>query len=156
MKSTHCRYAYLQELLPAGGSDTQISARIARVCVLYEDLRIEVLAMAEKRISRLDQNGDRFRRLYFLRRSIASLFEFAEALRLLLSGRNFLRSNLVSRPKGSMTGRMPCNSFRRMKDISKTFDMTSADILECPRQSMRLKNSDREIRAQSNRLRKLI
>lgn len=51
--------------------------------VLYEDLRIETTAIAEDSIPALDVTDVRYRRHYFLRRSIATLVEFAEALRLL-------------------------------------------------------------------------
>ena len=51
--------------------------------VLYEDLRIETMAIAEDSIPALDVTDPRYRRHYFLRRSIATLVEFAEALRLL-------------------------------------------------------------------------
>ena len=51
--------------------------------MLYEDLRIETTAIAEDSIPALDVTDVRYRRHYFLRRSIATLVEFAEALRLL-------------------------------------------------------------------------
>jgi hypothetical protein len=51
--------------------------------VLYEDLRIETSAIAQDSIPALDVTDLRYRRHYFLRRSIATLVEFAEALRLL-------------------------------------------------------------------------
>jgi hypothetical protein len=58
-------------------------ALIARLSVLYEDLRIEVKATAEPSIPLLDATRVQFRQNYFLRRSIATLVEFAEAIRLL-------------------------------------------------------------------------
>lgn len=60
-----------------------LPAHIARLSVLYEDLRIEILATAKKSIVFLDVTNQSYRRHYFLRRSIATLVEFAEALRLL-------------------------------------------------------------------------
>lgn len=71
-----------------------IDAQIARLCVLYEDLRIEMMGIA-KTIPELDildsarDHPDRpervgtYRYFYFLRRSIATISEFASALRLL-------------------------------------------------------------------------
>jgi hypothetical protein len=68
---------------------------LARVCVLYEDLRLELLAIAAESIPPLDildpeteNDHDRrtigkSRKQYFLRRSIGSLCEFADALNLL-------------------------------------------------------------------------
>jgi len=70
-------------------------AYVGRLCVLYEDLRIEVRAIAARSMARLDvldsreqHEGDRvrigrYRRYYFLRRSIGTVWEFAEGLRLL-------------------------------------------------------------------------
>jgi hypothetical protein len=71
-----------------------IDAFIARLCVLYEDLRIELFAISADGIPLLDildpaeensepQNRGKYRRYYFLRRSIGTLYEFAEGLRLL-------------------------------------------------------------------------
>ena len=60
-----------------------LPAHVARLSVLYEDLRIEMTACAEESIAMLDKIDPRYRRNYFLRRSIATLREFAEALRLL-------------------------------------------------------------------------
>jgi len=55
------------------GKDTKLDAAVARVCVLFEDLRLE-----------LDEAGapevTSFRRYYFVRRSIGTLREFIEAL----------------------------------------------------------------------------
>jgi hypothetical protein len=62
---------------------TILPAHISRLCVLYEDLRIEILAAAELSIPLLDITDEHYRRHYFLRRCIATLFEFAETLRLL-------------------------------------------------------------------------
>lgn len=77
-------------------------AYIARLCVLYEDLRIEVLAISEVSIPSLDvldpartnveqREVGRYRRNYFLRRSIGTLAEFAEGLRLLAGCPDYTR-----------------------------------------------------------------
>lgn len=62
---------------------TIVHACIARLAVLYEDLRAESFAIAEASIPSLDVLDDRYRIHYFLRRSIATLVEFAETIRLL-------------------------------------------------------------------------
>ena len=70
-----------------------MDAHIARLCVLYEDLRLELLAIAADSIppldilDPLDEAGinpyvGKSRRNYFLRRSIGTLHEFAEGVRL--------------------------------------------------------------------------
>jgi hypothetical protein len=84
-------------LLAVFNSDRKrlLDAHLARLCVLYEDLRIETFAISADSIAKLDvldpldENSEdlarvgRYRRNYFLRRSIGTLFEFAEGLRLL-------------------------------------------------------------------------
>lgn len=60
-----------------------LHAHIARLSVLYEDLRIETYGTVEESLRALDSNDAPYRKNYFLRRSIATLFEFAEEIRLL-------------------------------------------------------------------------
>jgi hypothetical protein len=57
--------------------------------VLYEDLRIELMAIAQKSIRVLDATDRRYTKNYFLRRSIGTLVEFAEGLRLLDESKEF-------------------------------------------------------------------
>jgi hypothetical protein len=74
----------MRELTRVFGPGAPFCARyIAQLAVLYEDLRIETMAIAEESFPALDVTDSRYRRHYFLRRSIATLSEFAEALRLL-------------------------------------------------------------------------
>ena len=73
----------------------QLNAKLARLCVLYEDLRVEVCGIAEPSIPALDvldserdnrftpERIGRYRRYYFVRRSIGTIREFAQALRLI-------------------------------------------------------------------------
>lgn len=56
---------------------------IARLAVLYEDLRIELIAASTASIRKLDRVDSRYRRNYFLRKCIGTTVEFAEAIRLL-------------------------------------------------------------------------
>lgn len=72
-----------------GGIDEIFHSRIARLAVLYEDLRIELLGIQAESLSQLDTTDERYRRNYFLRRSIATLLEFAESFRLLEECPNF-------------------------------------------------------------------
>jgi hypothetical protein len=60
-----------------------LSARIARLCVLHEDLRIELYGIEAETLERLDIVSAETRRHYFLRRSIATLHEFSEGIRML-------------------------------------------------------------------------
>jgi len=77
-----------------------VDAYVARLCVLYEDLRIEISAINANSIPSLDildpaaegldvKEVGKYRRNYFLRRSIGTLYEFAEGLRLLAACPDF-------------------------------------------------------------------
>lgn len=61
-------------------SESNFEAIVARLAVLYEDLRIELFGIAEDSIPALEQLDVRYRRIYFLRKSIGTLWEFAEAI----------------------------------------------------------------------------
>lgn len=58
-------------------------AWMARLCVLMEDLRIEVHCLLDDSISTEMQVEPNVRKIYFLRRAVATLREFAEGVRLL-------------------------------------------------------------------------
>ena len=80
-----------------------IECIVARLCVLYEDLRIETFACAAESLPRLDvldpvEEGDgspmavgRYRRNYFLRRSIATIKELIDSLEQLERNSEFVR-----------------------------------------------------------------
>jgi len=78
--SSRTRIATLSKVFAGGGS--QMLDSLARLSVLYEDLRIETFAITsnDREIVRLDQLGAKYRVNYFLRRSIATLLEFEGAL----------------------------------------------------------------------------
>jgi hypothetical protein len=61
-------------------SGEDLHTLIACLCVLFEDLRIEVAGIAAKELGDLDECGKGGRQLYFLRRSMATLHEFASVL----------------------------------------------------------------------------
>jgi hypothetical protein len=60
--------------------DRDLAVRVARVCVLFEDLRVEYFGATVDRPLPLDALNIRYRRLYFLRRSLVTLDEFYGAL----------------------------------------------------------------------------
>jgi hypothetical protein len=91
MAESRIRYGQLRRVFRAeSGGD--FDAHLAQLCVLYEDLRIELLAITIRSMAHLDvldpaaeHRGDkvrigRYRRHYFLRRSFATIREFAECL----------------------------------------------------------------------------
>lgn len=61
--------------------DKEFHARIACLCVLFEDLRIELAGQTAQELGGLDECTKPGRKLYFLRRSIATLYEFAALIR---------------------------------------------------------------------------
>ena len=66
-----------------GSVDLQTDAEIARLCVLFEDLRIEIYGMRRANESAgecFDVAGNKSRQLYFLRRSLLSIKEFGDAV----------------------------------------------------------------------------
>jgi len=53
---------------------------MAALCVLFEDLRIELAGQVENDLLRLDECSKEGRKFYFLRRSIATLHEFSQVI----------------------------------------------------------------------------
>lgn len=90
MKSA-TRMRQLRLVFPA----TVLHSNVARLAVLYEDLRIELTGASAPFIRKLDTGDRRYRRNYFLRRCIGTTVEFAEAIRLLDRSLDFraVRSN---------------------------------------------------------------
>jgi hypothetical protein len=64
---------------------------IAQLIVLYEDLRIEMHGITDRDLGELDSTDKKIRVHYFLRRSIGTWCEFAEAIRLLNALDEFTR-----------------------------------------------------------------
>ena len=98
MRSTS-RSVRLSQLFPQS-LGFQTNAGVARLCVLFEDLRIEVagLILPANRIDdphglvpRLDKAGSGYRRTYFLRRSILTCVEFGDAVHELNTVPDFTR-----------------------------------------------------------------
>jgi hypothetical protein len=60
--------------------ESEFERSIARLCVLYEDLRIELFGAAMDTPTRIDVLSPDYRRNYFLRRAVATLKEFRDAI----------------------------------------------------------------------------
>ena len=67
----------------------EMHALMARLAVLYEDLRIELAAASEESLPRMDVNEPIYRKLYFIRRSIATLLEIDSAVHTLNMSKDF-------------------------------------------------------------------
>lgn len=61
----------------------EFNAILSRLSVLFEDLRIEEYASRLDNLEPLDDAGKGYRKIYFLRRSVATLVEFASAIEML-------------------------------------------------------------------------
>lgn len=76
------RVAPLSRVFPSGATPEEavFHANIARLVVLYEDLRIELASFQVDSIPQADwiNKGD-YRKRYFLRRSVGSVHEFSDA-----------------------------------------------------------------------------
>jgi hypothetical protein len=69
--------------------DDPLAATVARLCILREDLFLEMLGMETSEIEALDRNTHKWRQLYFLRNSIRTLFEIRSAIETLQRNRKF-------------------------------------------------------------------
>jgi len=62
--------------------DSAFERGLARLCVLYEDIRIEILgaSLPSSAVVALEASGSHYRHLYFMRRALLSLREFDSAI----------------------------------------------------------------------------
>jgi hypothetical protein len=82
--------SYHQSIAKALGTEPwNVHAEIARMAVLYEDMRLELTAARGDSYPDLDIIGPKHRKLYFLRRAVATAREFGEAIRQLQGDSNF-------------------------------------------------------------------
>ncbi len=83
-------------------SDNPVATVVARLCVLREDLYIELLGVAAEDIfltiptmqsplPNMDDNGDAYRRMYFMRASLRTLFEVRGAILVLVKNKEFVQ-----------------------------------------------------------------
>jgi hypothetical protein len=62
---------------------------MARLCILREDLMLELRGIYAERIVELDEHSEQWRRIYFLRRSVASLWEIQGAVNRIRADKRF-------------------------------------------------------------------
>ena len=70
-------------------TEKQMQVHFARIAVLYNDLALETTAANEESIPLLDTSGMNARRFYFVRRSIATVSELRDAIRVLNANKAF-------------------------------------------------------------------
>ena len=91
--------------------DRELAIRMARVCVLFEDLRVEYLGSRAHAELGLDGLSTQYRKFYFLRRSLVSLDEFCGALNRLNEVKAWKNISRVTRTKpAARFGQRPCGS----------------------------------------------
>ncbi len=78
--------------------DDEIANSVARLCVLKEDLRIEIEGIRTENISILDGNTSMWRKLYFLRNSVRTLREIIFTIESLIDWKE-LEIRIASLPK---------------------------------------------------------
>jgi hypothetical protein len=104
---------------------SEYDAKVARVAVLYEDLRLENIAASEASIPRLDGSGADLRQFYFIRRSIATVREFAEAVAMLNDDPDFVNLKERFDAEASAMWTKSIRFFRRwnkyLRDIRNDF-----------------------------------
>jgi hypothetical protein len=69
----------------------RVATIMAQLCVLREDLYLELEGLKEDEIGPLDQNGDNYRSAYFFRNSTKTLFEIRNAVQSLKRQEAFMR-----------------------------------------------------------------
>jgi hypothetical protein len=94
------RTALLRRVFNGHKKPRLFDAKLVRLCVLFEDLRVEIRGAAERSLPALDildpekenwlspTGTGQYRKFYFIRRSLATLRDFAEALRLIIRDMN--------------------------------------------------------------------
>jgi len=83
---THIRAVKLRRWFP---SDDPLAVCVARLCILREDCFLEMRGFEATEISPLDANSDKWRRLYFFRSMIRTLFEIRSTLETLQRLKDF-------------------------------------------------------------------
>jgi hypothetical protein len=99
--------------------DNPVAAAVARLCVLREDLFIELHGIIEERFEHLDANLSEFRRLYFWRNSLRTLKEIRDSLNQVNAEKRF-RDALASETEGTRVA---------FKSLKKELNKTSEDML---------------------------
>ena len=69
--------------------DDPLAAKVARLCILREDLLIEMQGVYAEEIKELDEHSPEFRRMYFLRNLVRTLMELSGAIQTLLTSPEF-------------------------------------------------------------------
>jgi len=80
--------------------NNELAAIIARICILREDAMIEMLAILEEDMGKLDRPDAKVRKFYFMRNLIRTHLELSSAIQTLLRNSEF-KQILASQPEGA-------------------------------------------------------
>jgi hypothetical protein len=72
--------------------EDEVAALMAQLCVLREDLYLELQGIKENKIEPLDDNGSNYRDIYFFRNSTRTLFEINKAVQSLKRKQIFMKA----------------------------------------------------------------
>jgi len=86
---THIRHLNLYKWFP---SNDPIANAVARLCILKEDLSIEMEGVVADKIKYLDKTSTNTRKLYFIRNSVRTLREIVEAVDDLQNDEEFIQA----------------------------------------------------------------
>ena len=88
----HVRIVVLRKWFPP---NDPLAAKMARLCILREDLLIEMDGILAEDVQELDGHSAEFRRMYFLRNLLRTQMELSGAIQVLLGNEHF--KNLLER-----------------------------------------------------------
>ncbi len=106
--------------------DRVLASRIARVCVLFEDLRIEYQGAKADQDTPLDALSKSYRKFYFLRRSLVTLDEFCGALNRLNEIKEW--KNYVEQHDNQVRRKMWIEAVQFFNAKKKRFETIRGDI----------------------------
>jgi hypothetical protein len=131
--AAHVRIVVLRKWFPP---DDPLAAKIARVCILREDMLLEMRGFHAEEIRELDESSSRFRRIYFSRRLLLTLRELSGAFERLLSDRHF-KVLLGRQPSGVRAGFSGAAALiaKAQEVLKQTRDDVCAHVLESAVQS---------------------
>jgi hypothetical protein len=85
-RSAHVSIVRIRKWFPPHDS---LAAKIARLCILREDLLLEMEGVFTEDIRELDDHSAEFRRMYFLRNLVRTQIELSGAIQVLLNNQEF-------------------------------------------------------------------
>jgi hypothetical protein len=68
-----------------------LAVQMARLCILREDLMLEYRGIVAQQITELDEHSEQWRRIYFLRKAVSSIWEIQSAITRICSDSEFKR-----------------------------------------------------------------